>query len=170
MADIPLTLSDANAHRLSAEESIANGGATWRIRTTYEDFNGTNYTNSSVSDGETITHTSISTPADYLVAEVWAVVTTAFTESSGDGTLTFDVGTATVDAFIDGAEAETAGPYIGALGALPVDATAAGKDKGTTSVPIKIRMITNTNKPSEINAGVLDVYLRLIDCSMTPAV
>ncbi len=167
MADNAHTLSSANAHRLSYEESIANGGATWRIRVNYEDVNGTNYTNSNDSDGDTVTLTSISTPADYLVPEVWSVVTTAFTESSGDGTLTFDVGTGTVDAFIDGADAETAGPYIGALGALPVDATAAGKDKGTTSVSIKIKMITNTNKPSEINAGELDVYIRLIDLSRT---
>ena len=169
MADNEFTLSDANAHRLSYEESIANGGATWRIRVGYEDLNGTNYTLTTDSDGDTVILTSIATPADYLVPEVWAVVTTAFTESSGSGTLTMDIGTSTVDAFLDGIDIETAGPYQGALGALPVDATAAGKDIGTSSVNIKIKALTSGSKPSEFNAGVVDVYVRLIDLAMTPA-
>lgn len=162
MADQPVTLATASSasngvkiETLSAETKRATGFS-HRFRIPFDILNNSSWT----TQGDTVTVTLGTTPAKFLIDKAAVEISTAFATT---GTLTIQVGTdGDPDNFIDAQDAKTAAILIGSQGAEPL--TEAGTI-GVASDVLVARFTTqgSTGAPSNITAGVADVYLSIVD-------
>jgi len=162
MADQTVTLSTATSatnnikiERLSAE-TTRQTGFTHRFRIPFDVINTSTWT----TQGDTVTVTLGSTPTKFLVDKAAVNISTAFATT---GTLTIQVGTdGDPDNFIDAQDAKTAAILIGSQGAEPL--TEAGTI-GVASDVLVARFTTqgSTGAPSDITAGVAEVFLGVVD-------
>lgn len=155
MPDQTATLNPALAEVLPAE-TVRQSGFTHKWTVPFSQINNSAWT----TDGDTVTITLGTTPARHVVTKAAALVTTAFVT---DGTLTVQVGTSTdQDNFIDAQSCKTAGPLIGAAGAVPVTEAASF---GNTAQTLVARFTTqaSTGAPSDISAGEVVIFLGIDD-------
>jgi len=158
MADQTVTLATSTAtgikiEKLSAEQTRETG-FTHRFRIPYGAINNSSWT----TQGDTVTVTLGSTPATYEVDRVLVHVSTAFATT---GTLTVSVGTSANTALLlAAATAKTAAVLTAATGGVP-----ANKTEGTSAATLQARFTTqgSTGAPSDITAGIVDIFLRIID-------
>lgn len=160
MADQSVTLATATSASngikiavLSAEVA-AQVGFTHIFRVPYDIINTSTWT----TQGDTVTVTLGTTPATYVIDRAAIYVPTAFATT---GTLTLSLGTSSNTALaIAAASCKTAGMSTAAAGAVP-----ANKMEGTSAATLQCRFTTqaSTGAPSDITAGVAEIYLRMID-------
>lgn len=127
-----------------------------RLVVPFSDINNALFT----AQGDTVTVPVGDSGDNFIVAAVALNVTTPFATT---GTLTADVGTdGDPDNFLVAADVKTAGPAIGAAGALPV--TLAGSS-GASSDVLQVRFNSQaaTGAPADITAGSVEVLLQVIN-------
>jgi hypothetical protein len=162
MADQAVTLATAtsasNGKRigtLSAEEARQTG-FTHRWTIPFDVVNTSTWT----TQGDTVTVTLGTTPAKYLIDRVAVNVETAFDTT---GTLTMEVGTSgDTDNYLDAQTVKTAATLLADPGATVK--TKAGSI-GTAAATLVARFNTQAanGAPSDITAGKVHIFLRIID-------
>lgn len=158
MADQAVTLATATSssrgiklEQLSAEQ-MAHTGFTHYFRVPFDIINTSTWT----TQGDTVTVTLGTTAARYAVDRCMIDISTAFATT---GTLTVSLGTSSNTALLIAATtAKTAGIINGT--AAPANACA-----GTSAATLQCRFTTQaaTGAPSDITAGVADIFVRIID-------
>lgn len=151
MADNPITLSSGRIQVLPAE-ATRQTGFTHYFRVKYSDINEAG------GQGDTVTVTLGSTPANWLISRAGIYVKTAFAYTSGSATLTGMVGTTSdTDALVEAASIKTAGWKNGqvvltdsstgtasnTLAALADIATSGGNTYADSAVNAKLAIIKN---------------------------
>lgn len=158
MPDIPVTLSTATSatrnirmEQLSAEQQVHTGYSHW-FRIPFDILNNPAWT----LQGDTVTVTVGNTPTRWIMNRCTIDISTAFTTT---GTLTISLGTTANPALSIAATSALTAGVINANG-VPAAATT-----GTSSTGLCVRFSTQaaTGAPSNITAGVADVFLLLID-------
>jgi len=160
MADQAVTLATATSASnniriapLSAEVA-GEYGFTHVFRVPADILNNSSWT----TQGDTVTVTLGTTPAAYIVDRVAIYIPTAFATT---GTLTLSLGTSSNTALaIAAASCKTAGMLTAAAGCVP-----ANKVEGTSAATLQCRFTTQsaTGAPSDITAGIAEIYLRILD-------
>ena len=153
MADQTATLNANYTEVLSAQQRAATG-FTHRFRIPYTEV----YNASQTTQGDTKTITLGATPARYSVDRCMVDIPTAYATT---GTLTVSVGTSANTALLLAAvTAKTAAVLSAAAGNVP-----ANKSEGTSAATLQVRFTTqaSTGAISDITAGDLYVYLRVVD-------
>ncbi len=160
MADQAVTLATATSASngvkiavLSAEVA-AQTGFTHAFRVPFDILNNSSWT----TQGDTVTVTLGTTSARYQVDRVAVNVPTAFATT---GTLTISVGTSSNTALaLAAASCKSDTQLTAAAGCVT-----ANKVEGTSAATLQCRFTTqgSTGAPSDITAGVAEIFLRIID-------
>lgn len=162
MADQTTTLATASSASNGTKIEVlpaeirAQTGFTHRFRVPFDIVNTSTWT----TQGDTVTVTLGSTPARYQVDRVAVSIPTAFATT---GTLTLSVGTSSNTALLLAAASCKSDTWLtAAAGGVP-----ANKCEGTSAATLQCRFTSQaaTGAPSDITAGVADIFLRLIDCA-----
>ena len=158
MADQTVTLATAtSASRgvkievLSAEQQRATG-FTHYFRVPFDVLNNSSWT----TQGDTVTVTLGTTPANYAVDRCMINISTVFATT---GTLTVSLGTSANTALAIAATTAKTAAVINGLG------TPAAAVSGTSAATLQCRFTTqgSTGAPSDITAGVCDIFVRILD-------
>lgn len=158
MADTAITIARSRITPLLNPERHA--GFTHKFKVKYSDIQyGTGST-------DTVTMTIGTTPAKWIIPQAMANVTTAFA-GAGSQALTMKVGATDDDFAIAATSVFTAGIIQPSTGCNTVAAIATSTS--TSAQTLKI-IFTNATagSPSELTAGEVDVYLKIVDTAKLP--
>lgn len=156
MADTAITINDDRVSPLSEQEQAATG-FNRKFRVLAADLAA-----STSGATDTVTLTLGATPANWYIDKAMVNITTAF---AGITAATFTVGTTTsVAAIISSTSILTAAILNMAIGVPIFTNTAATATKNV----VAIFTAAGTGGPAALTTGVMDIYLRLQDCSRMP--